>query len=553
MKTTRKLIAIVMATLLLLSCTGISGLAEENRNIVTLDVYGCLTSGLQSSWWTAKLEEELGIRLNFISRNVALYNTYLASRDLPDILILNNPEQIQNMLDAKLAVDLDTKLEMIPNILSNCTPESIDYKREAWGGFYAVPYGTTDLYDEVGSFEYGMRLHWPYFYEYIEANGYPELETLSDFLPVLKWMQDAHPTNDDGQSVYAISFMQGWGALNSAYFYIAPLYAYMQTEVVGNIEIDIDTLEYKSRYDNDSAFHEALQFLFDANNMGILDPDMINMNYGDFVAKLKAERVLSWPSYYDSGDIWRVIPYGNMHTKDYGGPALLGHYSGQCGVFVADNKNTDIALAFINYIYDYDNLMYYTYGEKGLGWDINEDGNAYHTDQWYAWQEDSTIELPGGGNPVSSSLLGNIGLEPYSTRNVHPKLGITLSDNTWVLPHGKTDNELNFEKVMLEQYGVESGAINMTDTMVVRAANGFAKYSPLAYTMSAEMDKMINSLPGQDALLKAVYCGDQAEFDAVWEQYGADCREVMNSLGWTDQMIFDAWADAYNTVVSYMK
>ena len=54
---------------------------------------------------------------------------------------------------------------------------------------------------------YGPYLRWDLYAQL----GYPKIDTIEDLLPILKQMQELSPTNEDGEPVYAFSFLQGLG------------------------------------------------------------------------------------------------------------------------------------------------------------------------------------------------------------------------------------------------------------------------------------------------------------------------------------------------------
>ncbi|MDR0669797.1 MAG: hypothetical protein LBF95_06915, partial [Treponema sp.] len=67
-----------------------------------------LQNGVQDGYyWTEILKEDLGIALDFVPSTRENFQTYLASQDLPDIVSVNSPEFINNMVQAGLMLNLD--------------------------------------------------------------------------------------------------------------------------------------------------------------------------------------------------------------------------------------------------------------------------------------------------------------------------------------------------------------------------------------------------------------------------------------------------------------
>ena len=126
-----------------------------------------------------------------------------------------------------------------------------------------------------------------------KAAGYPELNTLEDLLPALQKMQEAVPTSDSGKQTYAISLFKDWdGNLMSNAKPEASLYGY---DEIGFVLAKADGSDYQSFIDSDSAYVRSLKFLFEANQMGLVDPESTTQNYDTLFAKYQDGQILFSP------------------------------------------------------------------------------------------------------------------------------------------------------------------------------------------------------------------------------------------------------------------
>ena len=106
--------------------------------------------------------------------------------------------------------------------------------------------------------------------------GYPEIHTLEDLLPILKQMQELEETSESGQKYMAFSLFSDWdsdimhnaGALSALYGY----------DPQGFALFNIVTGETQSMIADDSFYVRGLKFLFDANQLGLVDPESTTQN-----------------------------------------------------------------------------------------------------------------------------------------------------------------------------------------------------------------------------------------------------------------------------------
>ena len=90
------------------------------------------------------------------------------------------------------------------------TSDTVAFSRKYWSNgedkLYFLP---VQVGPDTAEIEHaiGPVVRWDYYKEL----GCPETNNIDEYLQVLKDMQDAHPTTEDGKKVYAVSMVADWG------------------------------------------------------------------------------------------------------------------------------------------------------------------------------------------------------------------------------------------------------------------------------------------------------------------------------------------------------
>ena len=89
-------------------------------------------------------------------------------------------------------------------------------------------------------------------------------------------MQDAHPTSDSGKQTYAISLFKDWdGNMMCMGKQPATIYGY---DELGFLFSKADGTDDQSIIDDNSEYIRVLKWYFDANQMGLVDPESTTQN-----------------------------------------------------------------------------------------------------------------------------------------------------------------------------------------------------------------------------------------------------------------------------------
>ncbi len=286
--------------------------AEKYPEFLTIEVFGVQSNyqGLQSGWFGKLVKDKFNMELNIIAPNVAgggdtLYQTRSANGNLGDLILINmDSNRLKDLVQAELVLDMTDYMDGCENLKkylpSMEMASALAEKEGLWGipsGVSAVP--ATEP-GEISEPTCAVSIRWDLYKEI----GYPEIHGLEDLLPIMKQMQDIAGTSNSGKDVYAFSLFKDWDGdvmQNAGSF--SGLYGY---DPMGTAMFNIVTGETHRVIDDDSMYVAGLRLLFEANQMGLVDPESTTQNFDTVSSKYADGAILYslWPwlgaGYYNS-------------------------------------------------------------------------------------------------------------------------------------------------------------------------------------------------------------------------------------------------------------
>ncbi len=277
--------------------------AEKYPEFLTIDVFDTQANiqGLQRGWFAHIVREKFNMQLNIIAPNQegngeAAYETMRASGKLGD-LILTGVEngRLSELVREGLILDISDYFDGCDNLKKYEKQIEITSGYAGAQGIFAVPSEISELsltsaadFDEPTN---APSIRWDLY----KSVGYPEIGSLEDLLDVLSAMQQKAGKSDSGKGVYALSLFGDWdgGAMQNASA-LAALYGY---DTQGFVMLNPGTGDMESIADPDSLYFRILQFLFNANQMGLVDPESTIQNYETVAKKFQDGAVIYsfWP------------------------------------------------------------------------------------------------------------------------------------------------------------------------------------------------------------------------------------------------------------------
>jgi len=364
---------------------------------LVVDVFDTLANyqGIQSGWFAKIIKDKFNMKFNIIAPNVAggggtLFDTRAAAGNIGDIIIFSAEHgDLQNLISAGLIMDMSEMLsdKSIMRYESAIRALNDPFDKTA---IYAVPSEISSnspvLSSEALDLNYGPYIRWDIY----ARLGYPQIATLEELLPVLKQMQELQPCSDSGEPTYAFSFFKDWDAnLMNAAKQPACLYGY---DEYGFILLKADSFDYQSIIDDDSLYIRNLRLFFEANRMGLVDPDSGAQNYNTVFEKYMDGQILfsPWPwlgqaayntaEHTSEGKGFMIAPISDMEVYSYGcrpegnTRTVIGIGSGA--------QDPERLADFIDWLYSPEGILLNsaqpttdsTAGPEGLTWEMTEDG-----------------------------------------------------------------------------------------------------------------------------------------------------------------------------------
>ncbi len=512
---------------------------------ITVDVFDSVANfqGMQAGWFGQLVKDKFNMRLNIIAPNRSyngdvLQEVRAASGNVGDLIIFTGEGgALSDMIQAGLLYDMSEDLQgkEIQKYGDAITALNASAGTD---GVYAIPSSISTLSplepQSILEPTYSPYVRWDIY----SAIGYPELKTLEDLLPVLKKMQEASPVSDSGKPTYGFSFFKEWddNMMNAAK---QPCCFYGYDEE-GFVLAKADSSEYQDILADDSIYMRVLHFFFEANQMGLIDPDSQIQNYSEVFDKYADGQVLfsPWPflgqSAYNSeehlneGKGFMVANIQDMQVYEYG-CANEGTSKTVIGIG-SDAQDPERLADFIDWLYS-DEGVYAnqaqpnagTAGPLGICWERKSDGPVLTEYGEKTFLQRENVLFPNGEYEGGFQ-------EGVSMLNYTPVL--LKQTDSYGYPYSYTlwDSERQRSKSLLEQRW--SSYMNATDSMDYLEKNNKLQISPVVSYTAAEEGAEIKEIRKACKRLitegswKMVFAADEEQFQSLKEEMQTNCRAL---------------------------
>lgn len=511
---------------------------SKYKDFITVDVFSSSANyqGIQSGWFAKIVKDKFNMELNIIAPNVAgggdtLFQTRSASGDLGDLIITGAANgRLQNLVTAELVMDMTDLLKDAENV--HRYDQAIEKTQELveQDGIYAIPSEVSSNAPTTASEgldpNYGVYVRWDAY----KAAGYPEIETLEDLLSALQKMQEAVPESDSGKKTYAISLFKDWDGnmMTNA----KPEAAYYGYDELGFVLAKADGSDYQSLIDSDSPYVRSLQFLFEANQMGLVDPESTTQNYDTLFSKYQDGQILFSPYPWlgqgayntdankEDGKGFMFIPIKDEKIFSYG--CQVNGNAQNSSIMIGSKAEDPQRLAdFIDWLYSPEGVMAScaqtasTCGPEGLTWEL-KDGQPVLTDfgkQALTGEDVSVPDEWGGGSWKDGvSALNYVAVNQL---DVDPETEICYDYTTW--ESVISENSSATQSEWSEHFGASTTMDYLTQNDQILVAPGSGYVVP-------EEDSQITTLRGQckasivEYSWRMVFAEDESAFLSLVEE-----------------------------------
>lgn len=502
--------------------------------------------GEQTGWYGKLIKDKFNITLNILSPQVAgdqLYKTRSASGDLGDLLIIEN-SQLEELIPAGMIMDLTDKIKNTEYLSKyvdnhfkpfNAAFESVNKD----GKIYALPTFVSDTSPTTFSEEIPYSspiMPWDYY----KGIGSPKLNNLTDLMNALKQMQEKYPKTPDGKPIVPITLWKDWdnGSMENVRW-LSNWYGYEQPNGTSTLQLNAKG-DIVPLVDDNSMYKKILQFYYDANKMGLVDPDSPSQDWNKVSEKLTNKQVLLlWYSWQRG--FYNTIERGNQGDGNVAIPIADTHiiqnsdaYFGNGRVFAIGSKakSPERIMEFMDWLASPEGLRYYTNGFEGFNYEKTHDGKFKLTEVGQtAFQENTPVpdEYGGGGYQDGQSKLNTMIMSDFV---VDPETKEFYNNTYWssTIEANKTVLTTEWQK-----------AYNATTPTEYYQKNNMIDIVPNINTSLGSDSSDIKNKRSQisdyvkNTSWKMIFAKDQAEFDQLWNKLKSD----VVGLGWNDVLAVD--------------
>lgn len=508
---------------------------------ITLNVYTQLAnySGEQIGWFGQVMKERFNVVLNIINDGDGTFVTRMESGDLGDIVVFgSDADEYVQAINAGMLFDWEEDgliedygpyiLEHMGTALEKNRSINPDGKLHGFG--HNVGTSATDY----EPFFYRPDVRWDLYKEL----GYPEVNTLEDFVDLLDEMVKLEPTSDTGGKTYGVSLFPDWdGDMVMMVKSTGALYGY---DEFGFGLYDVTNQVYEDALMEGGMYLRALKFYNTLYQRGLLDPDSMTQTYDDMseayqtgaaffnIFDWMASGLYNTPDHKEAGKAMMPLAAKDQKNLTYG----LNIY-GANRVWTIGSKTDypELCMAIINWLSTPEGFMTMEWGPKGVIWDYNEEGNPYLTELGETALADVNTEMTNGYSGKYTDGTSKINNQTWAraSRNPEAANGDSYDWKNWETYLAKPVSEIE------QDWRNFTGANSPTEYL---EKNGHLAISiGTQYTPTPKSDEL-KTIWAQVAETirtyswRAIYAETDAEFDSIV----AEMRTKANDYGY-DQCV----------------
>ncbi|MCL1807092.1 MAG: hypothetical protein FWG31_05265 [Oscillospiraceae bacterium] len=402
MKSKLRKIALALAVMLLVpifaACGGGDSGGKKGAPI-ELTIYTQVSNvpGELVGWGAEVLLEKFNVKVNIINDGTdGTFQTRMAGGFLGDIVIFGSDgDEFQDAAEFGFLLDweeddLVKDYEYISQYFAHAMEKNrnITAKRDEDGNItqpgkiHGFGHNVAGSSQETAAFYYYPHLR----YDLYQKLGFPVIETLEDFIPVLADMVAMEPVSDIGTKTYAVSSFNDWdGDMVMMVKSTAALYGWEEFHFG---LYDTKTRTWEDCLKRDGWYIRCLKFYNTLNQMGLFDPDSQTQKYNGM-----HEKYLNGAAMFNIFE-WIASAFNTDEHKEAG--KVMAPVVAQDQINLADGlsvfgknivwtigSNTqypELCMEIINWFCSPEGTLTNEYGPRGLTWDFDEDGESYLTE-----------------------------------------------------------------------------------------------------------------------------------------------------------------------------
>ena len=501
------------------------------KETTKLTVYSQLAnySGEQIGWFGQIMKERFNVILNIIPTGEGVFATRMESGDLGDIILFgNDADEYIQAVDAGMLLDWnedDLLKDYGPYIYEHMQPALSKNKDISGGKVYGFGHNVGSSPAAHEAFFYHPDIRWDLY----EQLGYPEINTLEDYIPVLEQMIALEPLSDSGNKKYAVSLFKDWDG--DMVMYVKSLGALYGYDEFGFTLYDTATQTVQPILDDGSMYLRALRFFNQLYQKGLLDPDSMTQTYSDACDAYKdgaaifnqftflGRDLYNTPDNTSKGKGMYCWPAKDMKPLAYGLNVFGGNRIWAIG---SKTQYPELCMAIINWLSTPEGVMTYNHGPQGVTWDYDDQGYAYLTDLGYKCKNDVDTLMENGYSGKWDDGTFKMNNTTWSLDSINPEgNGESYNHLFW-------KNYLSLDSTVAEQKWRDYTGYLSADDYLDDGRCSIAIGS--RFSMEPRSDEL-NTTWSQVAECvrtyswNAVYAKSDAEFDAIVAEFKVKAKE----------------------------
>jgi len=527
----KKILAMLLSGTMLLS--GMTVFGEEvyegdyedeiPEETITLDVYDQLAnySGEQIGWFAQIMLDKFNVKLNIIPESDGVYDTRMESGDLGDIVIWgNDSDQYLQAVEKGMLFDWeedDILADYGPYILAHMDAALEKNRNLSDGTIYGFGFDVATSASDISSCMYTWDLR----FDLYQQIGSPEITDLDSLVDVLQQMQEACPTDDNGNKTYGVSLFNDWDG-DMVMFVKSTATAYWGYDEFGIGLYDPNTGDYYPCLEEDGPYLQCLKFYNQLYQRGLLDPDSQTQGYNgmseDYQNGTAFLNIFNWmgsglyntDTHISEGKAMYPVKPADAVPIVYGQNIYGGNRIWSIG---ANTEYPELCMAILNWLCTPEGRLTAEYGPQGVCWDYNEEGNTYLTDLGLACKTDVSTEMTDGysGTFSDGSFQMNNTTWALDATNLDSASGETYNYQKWA--SYSTDAASEIEQAWRDWAGADSADEYLTGFDYIISPG--TTYS--AGTKSDELQVVWDQVTSciKTNTWKAIYAESDEEFDSI--------------------------------------
>jgi multiple sugar transport system substrate-binding protein/putative aldouronate transport system substrate-binding protein len=510
--------------------------------------------GNQIGWFGQIVEERFNMTLNHIGAPDGeiemMFQTRSAAGNLGDLVFISD-HRIADVITVGLLTDITDLVETQMPYYNRYFPGAVGRARTFGDGdrIFAIPTVVSTQLPTDPAFDGIHVTRAPYLrFDTYLAVGTPTINVLEDLLPVLAEMQAHNPQTETGRQVYGFTLFSDWDSTTMANAeWFDQMYGLSRLPGDRSISLDRANRTVEALLDDDGYYFRALRLYFNANQMGLVDPDSPTQNF-DMVWGKGAEGAFlfswySWLGIVDFNTPERAaegIGYSFVPIMDQRliAPGINPNGERMLAGIGPSAQDPERIIAFLDWMSSPEGHQTIYTGPEGLTWEM-VNGEPMITDFGFEAGAHTTgfLDTPvpaewGGSNFELGAWHGSSSmLLRWRGREMNPVTGHPYDPRLWPsAARGVSQLDLNWQ----ERFNALNQVEFLREHNMMSVSPAFDFIVPDDPSALGIIRQEIRPII-QSASWRMVFASDEAEFYRIWEE----TKATAYGLGWAELVEHD--------------